>query len=110
MTASTGVFLEAALRYADLGYPVFPCAPGAKKPVTRRGFHAATADPGKIERMWHRHPTANVAIATGGLLVVDCRCRGGPLAGRPGADAGTGGGAAVPHPPGRQPPCLPPAC
>ncbi len=33
--------LRAALWYADLGYPVLPCAPGRKTPLTRHGLHDA---------------------------------------------------------------------
>ena len=71
MTADSGDLLEAALRYAELGYPDFPCAPGTKRPLTENGFHDATIDAGKIERWWSARPNANVAIATEGLLVVD---------------------------------------
>lgn len=61
----------AALRYAELGYRVFPCAPGSKEPLTERGFHDASTDVGVIESWWHFHPSANVAIATEGLIVLD---------------------------------------
>ena len=30
--------LANALRYAELGYPVLPCAPGGKTPLTEHGF------------------------------------------------------------------------
>lgn len=63
--------LEAALRYADLGYPVFPCAPGSKQPLTPHGYRDANTDAEQIERWWHQHPRANVALATAGLVVVD---------------------------------------
>src|SRR5262245_43866232 len=63
--------LEAALRYAQLGYPVFPCVPGDKVPLTEHGHLDATVDEEKIERWWTAHPTANIGIATQGLLVVD---------------------------------------
>jgi hypothetical protein len=63
--------MEAALRYAELGYPVFPCAPGAKTPLTEHGFHDATADFDQIKRWWTQHSNANVAIATTGLIVID---------------------------------------
>lgn len=36
--------LEYALWYAELGYAVFPCAPGAKQPLTSKGLHDATTD------------------------------------------------------------------
>ncbi len=71
MTVDSGDLLEAALRYAELGYPVFPCAPGTKRPLTENGFHDATTDSGQIDRWWSARPNANVAIATEGLLVVD---------------------------------------
>jgi len=63
--------LTAALRYAELGYRVFPCAPGNSTPLTDHGFLDATTEVEQIERWWGQHPTANVAIATAGLLVVD---------------------------------------
>jgi hypothetical protein len=71
MAASKGVFLEAALRYADLGYRVFPCAPGAKTPLTEQGFHDATTDSEQIERWWTNDPHANIGIPTEGLVVID---------------------------------------
>lgn len=63
--------LDAALAYAEMGYPVFPCRPGVKKPLTEHGFLDATTDPAKIEAWWARHPSANVAMATRGLAVID---------------------------------------
>jgi hypothetical protein len=62
---------EHAIRYAEMGYPVFPCAPGGKAPLTPHGFHDATTDVVRIEEWWARHREANVAIPTAGLLVVD---------------------------------------
>ncbi len=56
---------EAAHRYADVGWPVFPCRPGSKEPATEHGFFNATMDHRQVERWWRRHPDANVAIATG---------------------------------------------
>jgi len=64
--------LNAALWYADLGYPVFPCTPGRKKPpLTEHGLLDATTDREQLEQWWAQHPSANVAIRTDGLLVVD---------------------------------------
>ena len=63
--------LQEALNYAELGYPVFPCAPGRKQPLTARGFHDATTDSAQIEAWWTQHPNANIAIATAGLVVID---------------------------------------
>jgi hypothetical protein len=62
---------EAATRYAELGYPVFPCVPGTKKPLTPNGFKDATTDVARIEAWWSQFPAANVAIAAEGLLVLD---------------------------------------
>ncbi|GIW80421.1 MAG: hypothetical protein KatS3mg105_2228 [Gemmatales bacterium] len=61
----------AALRYAEAGYPVFPCAPGGKAPLTAHGFHDATTDADRIEQWWAERPEANIGIPTAGLLVLD---------------------------------------
>jgi hypothetical protein len=63
--------LDAALNYADAGYPVFPCRPGAKVPATQHGLHDATRDEGRIRQWWAANPAANVAIATDGVAVID---------------------------------------
>lgn len=63
--------LQAALNYAELGYRVFPCVPGGKNPLTQHGCNEATTDEFQILAWWDAHPTANVAISTDGLLVVD---------------------------------------
>jgi hypothetical protein len=39
-----GSMLDAALSYARLGIPVFPCHQGNKKPLVKNGFYAATKD------------------------------------------------------------------
>lgn len=53
--------LAAALHLAELGYRVFPCRPGTKKPYTRNGFHDATRDAGLVEGWWRQWPGALVA-------------------------------------------------
>lgn len=63
--------LDAALYYASLGYPVFPCVPDGKTPLTEHGFHDASTDQTQILEWWEMHPRANVAIATEGLAVLD---------------------------------------
>jgi Bifunctional DNA primase/polymerase, N-terminal len=55
----------AAHRYAEAGWPVFPCRPGSKEPATEHGFLEATTNHRQIDRWWRRNPAANVAIATG---------------------------------------------
>jgi hypothetical protein len=68
------LLLKAALTYARRGVPVFPCEPGAKRPLTRNGHWDATTDPHAIGRWWRRWPSANVGVPTGkksGLVVLD---------------------------------------
>ena len=86
-----GSMLEAALYYANVGWPVFPvwgsteeggcacrkgldCPRPAKHPITDRGFKDATTDRETIRRWWTRWPQANIGMPTGrrsGLLVID---------------------------------------
>ncbi len=63
--------LAAALRYAELGYPVFPVWPGRKNPMTSHGCNDATADPDRIRAWWGRWPDANVGVSAAGVVVVD---------------------------------------
>jgi hypothetical protein len=56
---------DAAHRYADAGWPVFPCRLGSKEPATEHGFLDATVDHAQVDRWWRRNPDANVGIATG---------------------------------------------
>ena len=65
---------DAAWSLASVGVPVFPCVPGEKRPLTRRGFHDATTDLDQVSEWWDRWPSANLAIPTGlasGIEVVD---------------------------------------
>jgi len=71
MTETGTTLLQAALRYAELGYPVFPCVPGGKAPATPHGFLDATTDASQIEAWWTARPLANIGMPTAGLLVVD---------------------------------------
>lgn len=64
-SVTTVDLLDAALRYAEAGWPVFPCVPTMKMPTTTHGFKDATTDPGQITTWWCRNPRANVAVATG---------------------------------------------
>jgi predicted P-loop ATPase len=72
--------LRAALRYAQMGWKVFPCKPCSKQPATRHGFKDATTDEAQIREWWERTPDANIGIATGeasGVAVVDEDIRSG---------------------------------
>lgn len=60
-----------ALRLAELGYRVFPCEVGGKKPLTQHGCKDATIDEEQIEEWWTQWPEANIGVSTDGLLVVD---------------------------------------
>ena len=71
---SAPLLLKAALTYAGRGVPVFPCEPGAKRPLTRNGHWDATTDWRAIERWWRRQPFANIGLPTGkksGIVVLD---------------------------------------
>ncbi len=75
-----GDLVNAALQYARWGWRVFPAVPGRKVPLTKRGCLDATTDADQIRAWWTKHPTANVAIATGpesGLVVIDVDSRHG---------------------------------
>jgi len=75
--------LEAALHYAELGYPVFPCEPGGKHPLTEHGFKDSTTDAEQIAAWWKDRPNANIGLATAGLLVVDEEAESNWLADEP---------------------------
>ena len=61
---------DASAAYATAGVAVFPCVPGGKRPLTKRGFHDASTDPRQVARWWDRVPTANIGIPTGSLVDV----------------------------------------
>jgi len=81
LPASTGdvKMVHHALKYAELGWKVFPVAPGGKKPLIPKsqggtGFKDATDDPEQIREWWDKYPDANIGLATGkesGVLVLD---------------------------------------
>jgi len=67
-------FKEWALKYAALGFAVFPLKPHTKVPATPDGFKSATTDVEQIKSWWTAAPY-NIGIATGAasgnLLVID---------------------------------------
>jgi hypothetical protein len=66
--------LEAALKYAGIGWHVFPIKPGQKTPLTAHGVKDATTDTQKINGWWTKWPDANIAVACGkasGIYVLD---------------------------------------
>ena len=64
---------DAAHRYADAGWRVFPAEPGGKRPATEHGFLDGSTSHRQIQQWWRAEPRSNVAIATGapGPDVVD---------------------------------------
>ncbi|MET7434429.1 MULTISPECIES: bifunctional DNA primase/polymerase [Streptomyces] len=93
-----------ALWCAAQGWPVHPLAPGRKTPVGNcpacsgrrhepascpclpagrpcHGFHAATTDPGLVERWWADIPAAGVGVACGpaDLIVIDIDAHQAPV-------------------------------
>ena len=63
--------LEAALRYADLGYHVLPLRTNSKLPQTKNGVQDASIDTDVIRDWWTVSANANVGISTKDLFVVD---------------------------------------
>jgi hypothetical protein len=64
-TAAHLLVAEAAAAYATAGLAVFPCTPGAKRPLTRHGYLDSTASIRQVEQWWHRWPEANIGLPTG---------------------------------------------
>jgi hypothetical protein len=67
--------IDAALSWADRGFPVFPIVPRGKKPLgslVPHGLKEASRDPAVIRDWWRREPKANIGIVTrGGHFVLD---------------------------------------
>jgi hypothetical protein len=61
--------LDIALRLAEAGSLVFPCAAN-KNPTCPGGFKAATAEPAAVEALWRRYPGPLIGVPTGVRFVV----------------------------------------
>src|SRR5215469_8450981 len=86
--------LSSALTAAELGWHVFPCAPGTKRPALKGNWQdLATTDPGRIRSWWTRQ-AYNIGIACGpsGLVVIDLDID--PASDAPGGPGGPASGAA----------------
>jgi len=64
--------LEAALEIARNGWPVFPCNPVNKRPLTQRGFKDATTDENIIRQWWRDWPNAMIGVPMGETSGVFC--------------------------------------
>lgn len=66
-----GVQRSEALRYAKLGWHIFPCRD--KRPLTPNGFKDASTDAGQVERWWGEYPEAEIGWVPGwsGHVVID---------------------------------------
>lgn len=64
--------LDAALAYAEMGWPIFPVK-SDQAPHTTNGVLDATTDPKQIEEWYERWPRANIALDVGGAgyMVLD---------------------------------------
>lgn len=64
--------LDAALGYAAIGWPIFPCGRD-KAPLTDNGVLDATTDPAKISAWWTEFPNANIGFHVGaaGMMALD---------------------------------------
>lgn len=66
---------ENAAKYAEeLGFKVFPCVAGDKRPLLKHGFHEASSDAVQLAKWNKKWPDANWAVATGsesGVFVAD---------------------------------------
>ena len=75
--------LEAAVKYAAGGWPVFPCLLN-KKPVGQlasHGFKSASTDLAQVKKWWEARPDASIGIPTGpriGAFVLDVDLPEGP--------------------------------
>jgi hypothetical protein len=74
--------MEAALRYASMGWRVIPCAVGDKPPLLAgsHGWQDGSTDRDQVARWWTDEPRANVGIVVGpesGLIVLDIDPRNG---------------------------------
>ena len=63
---------DAALAYAERGWPIFPVRTD-KTPYTSNGVLDATTNTKQIEEWWGIHPRANIALDVGALdmMVLD---------------------------------------
>lgn len=64
--------VNGALVYARAGWPVFPCKPVDKRPLTEHGFKDASTDPKQIRAWWTLWPWAMIGVPMGSRSGVFC--------------------------------------
>ena len=74
MNPATADMLHFATDYARRGWPVFPCNPINKHPLTKHGFKDASTDPEQIKQWWTKWPLAMIGVPMGaasGVVAID---------------------------------------
>lgn len=83
---NTSKLLTAALLYSKLGFKIFPCMEGDKRPKKNCLWREeATTDRNQIERWWRENPNYNIGLPTGeenNLFVIDIDVKPGQVDGR----------------------------
>jgi hypothetical protein len=64
--------LNTALQFADNGWPVFPCNPMDKRPLTKHGFKDATFNAATIKSWWAQWPNAMLGVPMGKVSGIFC--------------------------------------
>jgi len=65
---------QAAVRYAEFGWSIFPVKPRSKLPATKHGLNDATRDTDRIATFWRQYPDYNIGVRCGipsNLVVLD---------------------------------------
>ena len=63
--------LTKAIKLADWGLPVFPCA-ASKRPTCPHGFKEATRDVTAVRALWRGHPGPLIGVPTAPLQASSC--------------------------------------
>lgn len=57
--------IDWALKYASIGWHIFPVVQGWKTPACKNGFNDATTDIKKIKEWWEKNPNYNIGVRCG---------------------------------------------
>lgn len=64
-STQASLLYEAALSYAERGWPVLPLVPRQKRPLSENGLLDASSDFPVVNDWWTRWPNANIGLRTG---------------------------------------------